>query len=462
MKELPMIGLHEKYGSVVRLGPSCLSFDDPQARRDIYGSNTFAKSEFYPTAAAVLKGKPTPSLFSSTDATWHDDLKRKFKRHYSLSSVASFESALDERISKLISRIAEVQQQERYLDLSAWMELLTYDVIAVLTFGEHKRLLENGADVDSVMSDAGFYHTYNQIVGQMPLLHNLILKNPILSWLERTGYVTKAANPLAQFAAKQIRSRAQQREQDEKICMLDVFLREQDARKLDASEKVKIHDGEIQGMLLGNMLAGSVTTSISLSTALFEIMKHPDVYRKLRQEVDDTFEQITCTEKHGEGQKTVIPLAKALEMEYLSACILEGQRLHPPVRFSPERVTPSTGATIAGEAIPGGTIVSTSPWLLQRHPAVFGNNAQSFVPERWLHEQSSKGMRANMMTFGPDKYRCIGEDISRLEIVKVLPTLLYHYDLELVDPAQKPEITWGNTVSVKGINVRFMPRTGRQ
>ena len=63
---------------------------------------------------------------------------------------------------------------------------------------------------------------------------------------------------------------------------------------------------------------------------------------------------------------------------------------------------------------------------------MFGNDTQSFVPERWLHEQSSKGLKANMMAFGPDKYRCIGEDISRLEVLKVLPSLLYHFDLELV------------------------------
>lgn len=33
----PLINLHEKYGSVVRLGPNVLSFGQPQAIKDIYG-----------------------------------------------------------------------------------------------------------------------------------------------------------------------------------------------------------------------------------------------------------------------------------------------------------------------------------------------------------------------------------------------------------------------------------------
>lgn len=33
----PMVDMHEKYGSVVRMGPNVLSFGQPQAIRDIYG-----------------------------------------------------------------------------------------------------------------------------------------------------------------------------------------------------------------------------------------------------------------------------------------------------------------------------------------------------------------------------------------------------------------------------------------
>lgn len=34
----PMIHIHEKYGDIVRMGPNTLSFSQPQAIKDIYGS----------------------------------------------------------------------------------------------------------------------------------------------------------------------------------------------------------------------------------------------------------------------------------------------------------------------------------------------------------------------------------------------------------------------------------------
>lgn len=33
----PMLHMHARYGDVVRMGPDCLSFGQPQAIRDIYG-----------------------------------------------------------------------------------------------------------------------------------------------------------------------------------------------------------------------------------------------------------------------------------------------------------------------------------------------------------------------------------------------------------------------------------------
>lgn len=36
--EIPLRGLHDRYGDIVRLGPNALSFRNPQAIRDIFGA----------------------------------------------------------------------------------------------------------------------------------------------------------------------------------------------------------------------------------------------------------------------------------------------------------------------------------------------------------------------------------------------------------------------------------------
>lgn len=55
---MPSVALHEKYGNVVRLGPSKLSFAKPDAIRDIYGTKGIRQKVlvvFYPALIKNLR-----------------------------------------------------------------------------------------------------------------------------------------------------------------------------------------------------------------------------------------------------------------------------------------------------------------------------------------------------------------------------------------------------------------------
>lgn len=122
---------------------------------------------------------------------------------------------------------------------------------------------------------------------------------------------------------------------------------------------------------------------------------------------------------------TSIPFYTASSLPYLSACIKEIFRLHPATGFNLERVVPHGGRTIAGEFIPGGTIVSVSNWALHRDQSIFGENVDEFVPERWLgDEKKANEMARNMFHFGAGNSGCIGRNIASLEIYKLVPVLL--------------------------------------
>lgn len=60
-------------------------------------------------------------------------------------------------------------------------------------------------------------------------------------------------------------------------------------------------------------------------------------------------------------------------------------RLHPSIAFPLERVVPPEGDTIGGYKLPHGTIVGVLPPLINRNRDVFGEDADSFRPERWLN-----------------------------------------------------------------------------
>lgn len=49
-----------------------------------------------------------------------------------------------------------------------------------------------------------------------------------------------------------------------------------------------------------------------------------------------------------------ITLFSVSQLPYMLACIDEGLRMYPPVPLGLPRVVPATGATVAGNFVPGG------------------------------------------------------------------------------------------------------------
>lgn len=82
---------------------------------------------------------------------------------------------------------------------------------------------------------------------------------------------------------------------------------------------------------------------------------------------------------------------EAAKLPYLAACYKEGMRLHPSVGLTVPRLVPAGGREICGHYFPGGTRVGVNAAVLHRDRAVFGHDADEFVPERWFRPD------ANMM-----------------------------------------------------------------
>ena len=170
-----IIGLHRKYGDVVRIGPNVLSFAHPQAIRDIYGADKhFNKSDYYAVAAAVAQGRPTPSLFSSLDAHWHDNLRRAIQPAFNLTALVQYEHFVNNIVTTFIQqldkRFANKTGQDGIVDLPRWLHWYAFDVIGELTYGNAFGFLESGSDVENIIADTHGSLTYTHSVGQMPWL----------------------------------------------------------------------------------------------------------------------------------------------------------------------------------------------------------------------------------------------------------------------------------------------------
>lgn len=202
-----------------------------------------------------------------------------------------------------------------------------------------------------------------------------------------------------------------------------------------------------------NIIAGSDTTAIFLRTILHELLTHPSSLKKLRAELDAAAAQ--------DKLSRMAMWKESIALPYLNACFKEAGRIHPPFGLHLERVVPPGGINVCDQMLPEGTIVGMNAWVVHRDPNMFGPDADTWRPERWLEgdEAHIKKMEAALLTFGAGHRICLGKHISYLEIFKLVPTLLQAYDIELVDGDRtwKVENRW--FVPQSGFNVRLHKRT---
>ena len=125
-----------------------------------------------------------------------------------------------------------------------------------------------------------------------------------------------------------------------------------------------------------------------------------------------------------------MPFSATKDLTYLDAVINESMRCFWITRFPMTRVTPPAGMTICGEYVPGGVDVGVWGDVIHRRKEVFGDDVDEFRPERWLGDQEEvKKMKQALMPFGVGKYSCLGKNLARMLLVKLVPTLLREFEV---------------------------------
>ncbi|KAK1021542.1 hypothetical protein LTR33_018430, partial [Friedmanniomyces endolithicus] len=88
--------LHERYGSLVRIGPKHISFSDSSLIPQIYGiTSKFWKSDFYKMFDIKAPGGQVPTVFSVRDENRHRGIKRPIAGAYSMSTMKELEPMND-------------------------------------------------------------------------------------------------------------------------------------------------------------------------------------------------------------------------------------------------------------------------------------------------------------------------------------------------------------------------------
>ena len=104
------------------------------------------------------------------------------------------------------------------------------------------------------------------------------------------------------------------------------------------------------------IVAGSDTTSATLTYLMYHLAKAPHLITKLREELREM--------RYLPGSETEV--RDIQDAKYLNGVINETLRLHPPVPSGLLRLTPPEGINIEGTFIPGGVTISSPLYSMGR------------------------------------------------------------------------------------------------
>ncbi|MDJ0510348.1 MAG: cytochrome P450 [Crocosphaera sp.] len=176
-------------------------------------------------------------------------------------------------------------------------------------------------------------------------------------------------------------------------------------------------DDELKDELMTLLFAGHETTATTMSWAFYQILSHPSILEKMRQELEENTNHLT-------------PLETA-KLPYLSAVCQEVLRMYPILPIIFPRIT-KTKMTIMGHEFAPETWLTPSIYLVHYREDLYPE-PEKFKPERFLEK---KFANYEYLPFGGGTRRCLGYALAELEMKLVLASIISNYSLDLT--TQKP------------------------
>lgn len=187
----------------------------------------------------------------------------------------------------------------------------------------------------------------------------------------------------------------------------------------------------IHAELITFLFAGHETTALTLTWAVYHLLRHPEVLAKLHEELDEL-------DDNSPAQLAAAP--------YLKAVVQETLRVHPIVTETLRKL--KAPLELDGYHLPAGIAVAPATVIAHYNANVF-EEPEQFRPERFVERSYTP---FQYMPFGGGHRRCIGAAFASYELAIVLGTLFKRFRFELIDEApvvpKRRNVTIGPSTTV--------------
>ncbi|KAH8904718.1 cytochrome P450 [Coniochaeta sp. PMI_546] len=403
-----VLDIHKKYGEVVRIAPNELAFANPTAFKDIMGHRGAGEEELPKWEEFYRPIKELPTDIVNANRDEHSLLRRQLAHGFSDRSMRGQQPIIKKYIDLLIRRLYEnCGAGEKAVNMMAWYNFTTFDVIGDLAFGESFGCLDN--------SD---YHPWVRAIFQLARVgtimqtanHFPILKKIMLAMIPKKA-MEERQNHL-EFTRRKLMKRMEATE--ERPDLVEGLLRKKEEWGL-TMEKLQANSSIL-------IIGGSETTATLLSGVTFLLLTNPDALTKLTDEVRTAFKS-----------EDDINFNTVSNLPYMLACLDEALRMYPPVPIGLPRVVPKGGTKICGYYVPGNTIVAVHHWALYHNDSIF-TEPFSYRPERFLNDpRFANDKREALQPFHVGSRNCLGRNLAYIEMRLILARVIWNFDMKIAD-----------------------------
>ncbi|GLJ22366.1 hypothetical protein SUGI_0421020 [Cryptomeria japonica] len=263
---------------------------------------------------------------------------------------------------------------------------------------------------------------------------------PYLDWMDLQGVKRRMKKVHESF--DQVVSKIVEEHQQRKAKLQEELEQDSDTKdiidlllEMESLDGMPITKENIKAIVFGMYLAGIETTTTTSDWAMSEIIRHPRVAKKMREEIDSVV-----------GRERVVSERNIASMEYVQCVLKETLRLYPAAPFLlPHESTQD--CTVGGYFIPERTRLMNNAWAIGRDPSLWEDPLE-FRPERFLGKNIDFVRDIeyfDMLPFGVGRRGCPGVPMASVTVNLMLAQLVHCFEWTVEGDLDMTEVFGGTT-----------------
>ncbi|KAL9303284.1 hypothetical protein ACSQ67_020547 [Phaseolus vulgaris] len=188
---------------------------------------------------------------------------------------------------------------------------------------------------------------------------------------------------------------------------------------LQRSQPEQYTDQIIKGLSLSLLLAGTDTSALTLEWAMANLLNHPEVIKKAKNDIDTHV-----------GPNRLVEESDMSKLPYIQCIVYETLRLHPAAPIWSPHLS-SEDCTIEKYNLPKDTIVLVNAWAVHTDPKMWSDPTH-FKPERFEDESEV----SRLLSFGLGRRACPGSNLAQRTVSLSVALLLQCFDWKRIGKEQ--------------------------